>query len=277
MRSMLLILDGSRQGQGSIQLAVRWARRFGARVSALGWVDEHALAAPEPAPIGGDAFKDRRDRSLLEQAHRRVDEALTRFSREAESAGIAFSAGTQVGERTAGLSAAAQPHDVVIISRDTHFTGPDEYETDGTWALLSGHCARPLVVVPPEIQAGAGNLIAYSGGMRAAHALQTLVANDLHQGVPNHVLSIHGSSMDIATDRARRGLEFLEAHGGQAFLLPVVTHEAVADVLIEHARRLGVELVVMGSHPRSWLTSYLIGSIPHEVLSQSGCPVFVTV
>jgi nucleotide-binding universal stress UspA family protein len=273
--SILLALDGSAEGDKAIGLAVNWAARFGASVTAIGIVDEHAIAAPEPASIGGDAFKERRDRNLLTLAHDRVDAALEAFSARARPAGIRFQALKRVTDRHSELTAATQAHDILIMPRDTHFTGPDDEESDGTLESLLGECSRPIVAVPADVQDGAGTLIAYSGGTRSARALQDMVATRIHQLGPNWIVSVDRHSAEAAREKAERALEFLRTHESSAELLPIVSHQPLDDILVDQAIRLKVALLAMGTHSRSRIVSYFTGSTLHGVLSRAMFPVFL--
>lgn len=275
MLSILLALDGSPEAWVSMEVASSWARRFGATVTALGIVDEVALAAPEPASIGGDAFKERRDRSMLERAHQRVDSALARFRGIAESAGVRFQTIKRIAEREAELLAAAQAHDVLIMARDTHFAGPDEQESDRTVEYLLGACPRPIVAVPPEIGSGSGTLIAYSGGTNSAHMLQTFVANGLHQPGPNWVVTVDRQSAEPALERAQLAAEYLRMHEARVEVVPLVSRQAIEDVLLDQAHRLEIGLLAMGSHVRSRIREYFAGSLVHEVLSRAMFPVYL--
>jgi nucleotide-binding universal stress UspA family protein len=60
-----------------------------------------------------------------------------------------------------------------------------------------------------------------------------------------------------------------------------VTHEVIvadgpgAGHILEILERLGCDLVVMGTHGRSWLKHRLFGSVTEEVVRRAPCPVMV--
>ncbi|MBV8487566.1 MAG: universal stress protein, partial [Planctomycetaceae bacterium] len=45
--------------------------------------------------------------------------------------------------------------------------------------------------------------------------------------------------------------------------------------ILEILDRLGCDLIVMGTHGRSWLKDRLLGSITEEVVRRAHCPVMV--
>jgi nucleotide-binding universal stress UspA family protein len=55
LTSILLALDGSACSFTATTLALDWAKRFDARVQALGIVDEVTIRRPEPVPLGAGA------------------------------------------------------------------------------------------------------------------------------------------------------------------------------------------------------------------------------
>jgi nucleotide-binding universal stress UspA family protein len=60
-----------------------------------------------------------------------------------------------------------------------------------------------------------------------------------------------------------------------------VEHEVIvadiprADHILEILDRLGCDLIVMGTHGRSWLKHRLVGSVTEEVVRLARCPVMV--
>jgi hypothetical protein len=60
-----------------------------------------------------------------------------------------------------------------------------------------------------------------------------------------------------------------------------VTHEVIvadrpgANPILEILDKLGCDLVVMGTHGRSWVKRLLFGSVAEEVVRRARCPVLV--
>ena len=48
-----------------------------------------------------------------------------------------------------------------------------------------------------------------------------------------------------------------------------------ADLIVENAKELGVDVIVMATHGRSGISRWLLGSVTQKVLSAAPCPVFV--
>ncbi|MBZ0306650.1 MAG: universal stress protein [Anaerolineae bacterium] len=48
-----------------------------------------------------------------------------------------------------------------------------------------------------------------------------------------------------------------------------------SETIVEVAKKLNVDAIVMSTHGRSGLSLLLLGSVTHKVLNTSACPVFV--
>ena len=48
-----------------------------------------------------------------------------------------------------------------------------------------------------------------------------------------------------------------------------------ASAVLEHAEKLGAELIVVGTHGRTGLSRLALGSVAEHVVRSAGCPVLV--
>src|SRR6516165_5587107 len=55
----------------------------------------------------------------------------------------------------------------------------------------------------------------------------------------------------------------------------IVAHRPRAGHILEMLEKLGCDLIVMGTHGRSWLKHLLLGSVAEEVVRLARCPVLV--
>jgi nucleotide-binding universal stress UspA family protein len=49
-----------------------------------------------------------------------------------------------------------------------------------------------------------------------------------------------------------------------------------ADEILKYAAEMGVDLIAMGSHGRTGIMRFLMGSVSRKVLDHAGCPVLIT-
>lgn len=106
---------------------------------------------------------------------------------------------------------------------------------------------------------------------------------------PSHVHAIHvladlASEADfireaMSLEARRSGAEKLMAEklaaAGAEGVEPIIREGSAGEVIVEVARELGCDLIVMPSHGRKGLSRLLLGSVAERVLRLASCPVLV--
>ena len=72
--------------------------------------------------------------------------------------------------------------------------------------------------------------------------------------------------------------EFLEKtkqHLGDAAIQTIITEGDCAESILDAAKDLKVDIIVMGSHSRRWLEKILMGSVAENVLIHTTIPLFI--
>ncbi len=276
METMLLVMDGTEDGAGAADLAVRWAERFGAMIEVLGVIDEEAITAPEPASIGGDSFKQHRDETVLAHARQHMQAAMGAVVRRCHERNICCRALQRTGSAHHEAATAGQLHDLIIMPTVSHFALPGSEDNDGMLERLLAISPRPVVAVPPRASMGNGVLVACGDSPRSARALQAFVATGLHRCKPIWVLTVDAESESVARDQAASGADFLRSHGVHPQVRVVVSHEPVEEVIVDEANQLGLELIVIGAHRRSRFFGHFAASVTEGVVRHSSVPVFLS-
>lgn len=62
-------------------------------------------------------------------------------------------------------------------------------------------------------------------------------------------------------------------NGSQASVVVRILARPVGDTILDAARDMGAELIVMGTHGRSGARRVILGSVAENVLRQAQCPV----
>jgi universal stress protein A len=92
-------------------------------------------------------------------------------------------------------------------------------------------------------------------------------------GVPELGVAVASTMMENAVVANQAALDRLvAAHGAVKITSELRTGDA-RDVIVDVARELGIELIVMGTHGRRGLKRALLGSIAEGVLRAAPCPV----
>ena len=274
LRSALVALDGSPYSDAAAALAIDWAQRHGARLLGLGVVDAPTITKAEPVPLGGAAYKHARDEALLADARRRVLHFLAEFRVRCTDAGVAVEIAEDVGDPATTILSEAQRCDVVVLARETHFHFEIQDRPDETLARVLRGSPRPVVIVPRELPAGDGVLVAYGGGRESARTLQTFQLLGLAAGDTLEVVSIHRDGAE-AQAVAQRAAEYLTAHSAPHRVRAIASAAAPADVLLEQIGRSRPRLVILGAHGHHPVRDLFVTSVTRAVLRACPVPLFI--
>ena len=275
LRSLLVALDGSPYSKAATTLAFEWAARFGARLLGLGVLDQPSIERGEAVPMGAYSYKHHRDEARLANAHRRLLELLAEFRASCEARGVSATVLEDIGDPIDRILREVQRCDAVILGRETHFRFETQDTPDATLAGVVRGCARPVVIVPRELPAGNGVLVAYSGGREAARTLQLFQLLGLAAGEEIDVMTIH-RDREEAVAIANLAGEFLAAHNTPHRLHPVATSTSPADVVLEEVRRRAPRLLVMGARGHHHGLREIFGaSVSRAVLTACPVPIFL--
>ncbi len=70
-------------------------------------------------------------------------------------------------------------------------------------------------------------------------------------------------------------LDKTKKHLGDESIQTVVKEGNLADSILETAKELKVDMIVMGSHSRKWLEKIVMGSVTESVLNQTSIPLYI--
>jgi nucleotide-binding universal stress UspA family protein len=274
LRSLLVPLDGSPCSDAAASLALDWAERSGARLVALGVVNESSICRPEPVPLGAGAFKKARDERRLADEYDRVAGLLARLRDRAAAAGVAADMLEETGDPAERILWEAQRCDAAILGRETHFELETRKHGGATLSRVLRGSPRPLVIVPPTPRQGHGVLLAYGGGREAARTLQIFAMLGLADDAPVDVFTVHH---DHAQARviARAAGDFLAARAVKHRVRAVASTAAPAEVILEEVASRRPSLVVMGAHGYHPFRDLFATSVTRAVLEHCPVPVFV--
>jgi nucleotide-binding universal stress UspA family protein len=272
----LVGIDVSAHRESLTGLAVRWSRRFGARLVGLGIVDEPGIRAIEPAwPVGGTPGKDpvyyAGYESRLAGIHQDVDRVLADFQARCAQAEIDALTLKRVGSPATVLEQEAQVADLVLLPRGSRFRFTNrDHEPDDTVRKVLKNAPRPIVVVPATPVADGPIVIAYDGSLQAARALAAFEATGLGESGQVHIVCATTPGNGGA-ERAKRARQFLSLHKIEATVHMLESGGPPAPMILERVKQLGAGLLVMGAYGQPKLREFVIGSVTRTILE--ACPV----
>ncbi len=274
LRSILVALDDTPGAKAARDAAIGLSRRTAAVLTAAVVLDRpHTESEHEFVPLGGGAFKARRDAARVKRAQEDARLALAECA--AAAAGHPYAELHLEDAPEPALLRAGATHDLLVIGRDSTL-GLEAVE-DGVAPvierlLLDG--ARPLLVIPPEPAVAEGPvLVGYDASIPAMAALQLFALLGLAEGAPVRVASA-AETREAALAMAEEGCTYLRRHGLDATPLALVGGRP-ADLLLAEAEGLAARLLVVGSFEESGLRRLFTGSATHTLLQRARCPVFI--
>lgn len=273
LKSLLIALQNTPASLEAKKLALALARKHGTALHGLAIVDPDIVAPPEPTPVGGDAYKQRKDAALVERARAAAEELARGFANECRSASVKDDAQVIVGEAAAGLIAASALHDLVLLGVDCDFSA-EPADLSPLIASLLRNNPRPLIVSPRQANANGPTLVAYDGSIPAMRALQLFCALGLRTEHEAIVVSVDDDTAKAAA-MADTGARFLQARGYKTSLRPSPADGDVTAALIDAAKAAGAATVVAGAYGHRGWREWLLGTTTERLLRASPAHVFV--
>src|SRR5262249_6207263 len=251
MRNMLVGLDGSRS---ATELAIEWAKRFGAELTGVAVIDDLPDRKPFPAGVRVHSAKVQAYLDSLARMKEETDRFLDEFTTRCTAAGVRFTTRAETGDPVDVLLALHEDFDVTLLPKEPRFRFATQDHADDTLTEVLRRARRPIVSVPESLPPGDAVVVAYDGGAAAVDALRSFAESGLGIGPAVSVVAVAGDR-ETAAPRAEEAARFLAGHGVRAEPHPVATesgHEAEA--LHAAAEHENARMVVMGafSHGRVW-------------------------
>lgn len=275
LRSILVALDDTPGAVAARDVAIALARRTGAALTAAVVLDRpHTQNDHEPVPIGGAAFKARRDARLTEQAEAEAKAALADCA--AAAGDLPYKVLRLEDAPEPALVRAGAAHDLIVIGRDC--TLGRELADGGVAPVIEGLLrdgARPLLVVPPggTLREEGPVIAAYDGSAPAREAFQMFALLGLAAGGPVRVAAVSASQAE-GMAMAEEGCAILANHGLAATPL-VVAGGHPSEVVLAELTALGARLLVMGAFGGGSFIRMLVGSTTDRLLRDSPVPIFI--
>jgi len=83
------------------------------------------------------------------------------------------------------------------------------------------------------------------------------------------------NTMEVLKTASLNFLDKTRAHLGDKTIQTVVEEGDFADSIIKTAKKMHIDLIILGSHSQKWLENIVMGSVTEEVLRQSEIPLLI--
>jgi nucleotide-binding universal stress UspA family protein len=253
-----------------VEVALRLGGRFDARVTGLYALQDIArfrrILAENSDPL----------RQLIERDQESATEAEQRVRALAEREGVDFDWLAGEGDAAELIAIVGRLRDLVVVGK----TEPGE-SFGVIERMITAPTGRPVLVVPstgPFLDVGQTVLIAWNGSAQAADAVM--------RGMPfitaaKRVVVLEGSEhrerLPVTAPKPPLDLNaYLKRHGIEAETARTdATGADVGMAILDAARKVGADLVVMGAFGRSRLREWVLGGATRAVLDHMHVPVLM--
>lgn len=284
---ILIPTDGAQGAEAGAQHGLHLASAFDARVHLLSVVDERAYSA-RLVDIDRDI---REHREALEE---RAEEAVHAFEKLATDANVQSRTAVEHGIPYDTIRSYVDEHDIDLVSMGTHGrAGVDRYLLGSVTERVVRTSRVPVLTSRPNTKNDTSYdaiLIPTDGSDTAVAATQHGIAIAKRYGATVHALSVvdvreltgmyeTGSWLPALLEDVEQAceeavtevVEQAEDHSLEA--VSHVEHGYPSSTVCEYVSDHDIDLVTMGTHGRTGLDRYLIGSVTERTIRTSEVPV----
>lgn len=263
IHKILVGLDGS---QATTDLAVGWAKRFGAELTGVAVVDD--VPDLKLSPYGN--YKSFKLQAYLERIAR-IKTGARKFRDEFEARctaeGVPFTVSVVTGDPVEVFLARHDSHDVTLLPKEPRFRFATEDGPDDSLVEILRHARKPVVAVPEVVPVADGVLVAYDGSPAAVDALESFAVSGLGTDRPVSVVSADMDKNE-AERRADEAARYLASHDVRATPKPLATGADDADTLATAAEYSDAGMIVMGAFSRGRLREWFRPSVTARMLAR---------
>jgi nucleotide-binding universal stress UspA family protein len=279
--SILIGLDEPGHATALEDLGIRWARHFGAKLLGLVAIDEPGIRAVEPlGAIGGRPGSDpvyyMGYEYQMTYYRRQAERLLGEFAARCAEAGVPHGEVATLGSPDEVIEREARSCDLILLPWRSHFrfTTQDGSADEPLLKRVLKHSPRPVVLVPEEPWPEGPTVVAYDGSPQADHTLSAFLETGLAGSGPVHVVSVSTRAAEAA-HRADRARQALAEHRIEATVHAVESGLPQATIVLEHIRRNGAGLLVMGARGQPTLRDFFLGHATATGLRECPIPLFL--
>jgi nucleotide-binding universal stress UspA family protein len=274
LKSVLVLLGETPSSISARQYAFRLARETGAELTGLSGIDLAFIEAPKAVPIGGTAYKVRREKELKKQADTARNRLHGLFADECKAQSVPFGWLSFEGDPMPALYLAIETRDLVVTGHDTAYYGNVRENLPEMLAKLVMTSPRPTILCADELSKGNDILVAYDGSLPSMRAVQIFALLGMATDRRVHVTSIE-AGQELAVRKACGAAAYLESHGFRVETDPIASSAAPAEVIRAEVADRKIATIVMGAYGHRGWREFLFGSTTRRLTEAPPCALFI--
>lgn len=278
---ILVVLDPDSDTPVATETAIDIARRQGAELTGLAFVDKDSIGGESVGGgIGSMYYAAKLREELTEETRQRAQALLDTFTGRVDEAGVRHS-GDRVGEGelVKSLLDEMRTHDLLVAGRESHFYYHNPERRTHTLAKVLEQAAAATLIVGTEAPAVRRVAIAYDGSAPAARAMQKFAhLQPFGTDLDVEVVHVRGGSESerLASERLRAdAATYLTAHGFARVSTRAIESSDPAERICDLAQGDQADLVVSGAYAKTGFRKMLFGTSATKLLDQAKVPLFL--
>jgi len=274
LKRVLVLLGETPSSISARQYAFRLARETGAELTGLSGIDLAFIEAREAVPLGGMAYKVRREQELKKQADAARYRLHSLFADECKAQSVPFGWLSFEGDPITALYLATETRDLVVTGHDTAYYGNVRENLPEMLAKLVMTSPRPTILCADELSTGSDILVAYDGSLPSMRAVQMFVLLGMATDRHVHVTSID-AGQELAVRKTCGAAAYLESHGCSVEANPIASSAEPAEVIRAEVADRKIGTIVMGAYGHRGWREFLFGSTTRRLAEAPPCALFI--
>lgn len=278
MKRILIALDPDPDTPIATEYGIALAKTYGATVTGLAVVDTSNIY---PTGIVGEPDFTHHARNLWEEltdeSREVAENLLARFEKRVKKANVPYTSVKNEGASYERIVEGMKYHDLLIIGRNSHFFYNEPKRDTKTLAQVVKNGVSPTLVVTEKFKKLNRVLIAFDGSSPSARSMKSFAQS----------LATSNMSIDLLTVQTKANKEsaeeingyakaYLHDHGLTSIQSHVVKNDSPAKVILDYQSEITADCTVLGAHAVSAIKRLAFGSTTHELITNTGSPLFLS-
>lgn len=273
LKSILLVVDGSKAGKNAEKVAVSLACQHTAQMTGVGVLDITWLVEPLPEPFVGTAYSVYGAQEIAIE-HKHISSALKEFSAACKEANVPYQFIEEKGSPARIIEDLSHTHDLIVIGQTTEFHYALEQPNDLTVKQVARDNPRPLLVVPETVVDSQRVLIAYDGSLQSARALHMFLLLGMGENKDVDILTLH-KKQEKALLIAKSAQDLCKKYNINATVHALEESKRASEIILEQAKILHTHMIVMGAFSNPTIREVLFGSNTLDLIEKSKAMLFI--
>ena len=262
MKNVLMLAHADKDQESRLQVALDLTRALGGHLTCLNVMIAPAFVSDYSTGAGEEA--------LLVQSIERETANADRLRERLEREDVSWDIKDGFGELDYALREASALADVVVLSSPADTDDP--FASSSATSSVAAKSQRLVVAVPPgceRLDPRGTALVAWDGTREADDALRAALPL-LQMAARVTLFQLDPDEGDFSAEGAAT---YLSRHGIHAEIIARDSDGPVSDAVLERAKQLGADYVVMGAFGHSRPVEAIFGGVSNSLLRHSDLPL----